>query len=80
VLNTCLRQPAEDEPRAGPVALGPLTIPSMLTGAGNRYRAIGLQQLRILRFGLLQDGNVGVSVFPEGEEVLVGGPCPSDVA
>jgi hypothetical protein len=28
-------------------------------------------QLRILRFGLLQDGNVQVGVFPEGEEVLI---------
>jgi hypothetical protein len=27
--------------------------------------------LRILSFGLLQDGNVRVGVFPEGEEVLI---------
>ena len=26
-----------------------------------------LLQLRVLRLGLLQDGNVGVGVFPEGE-------------
>jgi len=32
-----------------------------------------LFQLRVLRFGLLQDGNFGVGVFPEGEEILVGG-------
>src|ERR1700685_397669 len=32
----------------------------------------GLLQLRVLRFGLLQDGNVGVGVFPEGEEIFVG--------
>jgi len=32
-----------------------------------------LLQPRILSFGLLQDGDVGVGVFPEGEEVLVGG-------
>ena len=31
-----------------------------------------LLQLRVLRFGLLQDGDVGVGIFPEGEEVLVG--------
>jgi hypothetical protein len=31
-----------------------------------------LLQLRVLHFGLLQDGDVGVSVFPHGEEVLVG--------
>jgi hypothetical protein len=24
-------------------------------------------------FGLLEDGDVGVGVFPEGEEVMVGG-------
>ena len=30
-------------------------------------------QLRVLRLGLLQDGDVGVGVFPEGEEVLVSG-------
>src|SRR5208282_4374294 len=32
-----------------------------------------LLQLRALRFGLLQDGDVGVGVFPKGEEILVGG-------
>ena len=31
-----------------------------------------LLQLRVLCLGLLQDGNVGVSVFPEGEEIFVG--------
>ena len=31
-----------------------------------------LLQLRILRLGFLQDGDVGVSVFPESEEILVG--------
>ncbi len=30
-------------------------------------------QLRVLGFGLLQDGDVGVGVFPEGEEIFVGG-------
>jgi hypothetical protein len=39
----------------------------------NRVRAIALSllQLCVLRLGFLQD--VGVGVFPEGEEVLVGG-------
>jgi hypothetical protein len=32
-----------------------------------------LFQLRVLGFGLLQDGDVGVGVFPEGEEIFVGG-------
>jgi len=31
-----------------------------------------LLQLRIFDFGLLQDGNIGVGVFPEGEEILIG--------
>jgi len=33
-------------------------------------------QLRVLGFGLLQDGEVGIGVLPEGEEILVGGECP----
>ena len=28
-------------------------------------------QLPVLRLGMLQDGDVGVGVFPEGEEVLI---------
>jgi len=28
-------------------------------------------QFRVLRFGLLQDGYVGVGVSPEGEEILI---------
>ena len=32
-------------------------------------------QLRILSFGLLQDGNVGVGISQEGEEILVGREC-----
>src|ERR1035438_9707452 len=39
-----------------------------------------LLQLRVLCLGLLQDRNVGVGVFPEGEEVLIGGFCFGDVA
>jgi hypothetical protein len=35
-----------------------------------------LLQLRILLFGLLQDGDVGVGVFPEREEILAGGERP----
>jgi hypothetical protein len=31
-----------------------------------------LLQLRVLRFGLFQDGDVGVGVFPECDEILVG--------
>jgi hypothetical protein len=32
-----------------------------------------LLQLRVLSFGLLQNGDVGIGVFPEGEEIFVGG-------
>jgi hypothetical protein len=32
-----------------------------------------LLQLRVLRLGFLQDGDVGVGIFPEGEEVLIRG-------
>ena len=32
-----------------------------------------LLQLCVLRLGFLQDGDVGVGVFPDGEEVLIGG-------
>jgi hypothetical protein len=35
-----------------------------------------LLQLRVLRFGFLQDGDVGVGVFPECEEIFVGGERP----
>src|SRR5713101_1513234 len=31
----------------------------------------GLLQLRVLCFGLLKDGDVGIGVFPDGEEILV---------
>jgi len=34
-------------------------------------------QLRVLRLGFLQDGDVGVGVFPEGEEIFVGGERPN---
>ena len=30
-------------------------------------------QLCVLRLGFLQDGDVGVGVFPEREEILIGG-------
>ena len=32
---------------------------------GTGYRVQELLQLRVLRFGFLQDGDVGVGVFPE---------------
>ena len=41
----------------------------MLSWLGYRQ----LWQLGVLRFASFRNGDVGVSVFPEGEEVLVGG-------
>ena len=38
-----------------------------------RAGAQGLFQLCELPLGLLQDGDVGVGVFPEREEILIGG-------
>jgi len=38
-----------------------------------QYRIAPLLQLRVLGFGLLVNRDVGVGVFPEGEEVFVGG-------
>ncbi len=37
-------------------------------------------QLGVLSLGLLQDGNVGVGVFPEGEEILVSGAGANGIA
>ena len=39
-----------------------------------------LLQLCVLRLGLLQDGDVGVGVFPKRQEVLIGGFCLGGVA
>jgi hypothetical protein len=43
---------------------------------GNSRLAADLVQFRVLRFRFFQDWDVGVGVFPEGEEVLVGGKRP----
>ena len=34
-------------------------------------------QVRVLSFGFLQDGDVGAGVFPEREEIFVGGERPN---
>ena len=51
-----------------------------LVNSGQRGRTVSryqrLLKFRVLGFRLLQDGNVGVGVFPEGEEVLVGSERP----
>ncbi len=35
-----------------------------------------LLQLRVLCLGFFQDGDVGVGIFPESEEIFVGGERP----
>ncbi|MGA7967688.1 MAG: hypothetical protein WB983_03580, partial [Terriglobales bacterium] len=48
-----------------------------LVRAGETCRLrLYLLQLLVLGLGLLQDGNVGVSVSPQGEEVFLGGKRP----
>jgi hypothetical protein len=39
-----------------------------------------LLQLRVLRFGLLQDGDVGVGVLPERKKILIRRACLYGVA
>ena len=39
-----------------------------------------LLQFRVLGLGLLEDGDIGVGVFPQGEEILVRGACFGRVA
>jgi hypothetical protein len=38
-----------------------------------------LLQLRVFRLGMLQDGNVGIGVFPESKEIFIGGCCLASV-
>ena len=45
---------------------------AMACGGASQSVRRRLLQLRILCLGFLQDGDVGVGVFPEGEEVLIG--------
>jgi len=39
-----------------------------------------LLQLRVLGFGFLEDGDVGVGVFPESKEILIGSAALGIVA
>ena len=58
--------------------LDPVSVRSETTGSGGR--SAGIIAHCVLRFGLLQHGKVGVGVFPDGEEVLIGGAGPGGVA
>ncbi len=44
------------------------------------YESPELLQLRVLRLSFFQDGDVGVGVFPEREEILISGPGFDSVA
>src|SRR5271165_2257036 len=43
---------------------------------GTRQRFFTLLQSCVFRLGFFQDGDVGVGIFPEAEELFVGGECP----
>src|ERR1700732_1754461 len=45
------------------------------SGSSDQQGSLRLFQLRVLRFRFLQDGDVGVGAFPEGEKIFVGGEC-----
>ena len=50
-----------------------LTLRPELHAPQEVMKVRGLFQLCVFRLGLLQDGNIRVGVFPEREEILVGG-------
>jgi hypothetical protein len=71
--------------RLSPNRLYTLTYPANLDLRAVIFRwevgpKIWLLQFRVLGFGLFQDGDVGVGVFPEREEILIGGTGFSEVA
>ena len=41
-------------------------------GGVRAYGCIGLLQLRVLRLSFFQDRDIGVGVFPQCEEILIG--------
>jgi hypothetical protein len=45
-----------------------------------RKRIRKLSQLRVLGLGFFKDGNIGVGLPPEREEVLIGNSCFGSVA
>jgi hypothetical protein len=50
-----------------------MSIPTLDTESLSSKRRA---RTRVLGRGLLQDGNLGIGLFPEGEEILVGGERP----
>src|SRR5579863_10733991 len=63
-------QTSGGRPRAGLQRPRPRGQPPSVSGLPKRRR---LLELGVLGLGLDQHGNVGVGVFPRGQEVLVGG-------
>jgi hypothetical protein len=51
--------------------------PTLRQRDARRKKLFELLQIRVFCLGLLQDGNVGVVVFPEGQEIFVGGERPN---
>src|SRR6266853_1807305 len=47
------------------------TLEEFVLQCGRVFSLRALQQLRVLCLGLLQDGDVGVGVFPDREEILI---------
>jgi hypothetical protein len=62
-----------------PTAIHPEALPRGGRHASLHSPALSLFQLRVLRLGLLQDGDIGVGVLPKGEEVAICGPRFSGV-
>ncbi len=65
----CLRNRAE-EAEDGKAKRQP-TLEELGLQCGRVFSLSALLQLRVLGFGLLQDGDVRVGVFPEREEILI---------
>ena len=63
-----------------PPTLGPLEEREKALALSARQARWSLLQSRVLCFGLLQDGDVGVGVFPECEEILKRGASFAGVA
>src|SRR5580704_13586157 len=40
-----------------------------------RVNICDLLELGVFRFGFLEDGNIGVSIFPKGKEILIRSLC-----
>src|SRR5580658_960973 len=62
--------------REGRPAICLLRRGRLSTTIGSCFFVSASLQLRVLRLSLLQDGDIGIGIFPEGEEIFVGGERP----